>query len=77
MLHTSNKFLKGAGLGFLIKEQGKTKRPRSRTLKTYRNKIQKLKTTYSRLKNKSKKFAGKFSTFDSYAKGYNLKEVTR
>jgi len=77
MLHTSKKWLKETGLGFLITKQGKTKRPRSRTLHTYQNKIKKLQTIYSRLKKKSKSFAGKFSTFDAYAKNYNLKEVKK
>ena len=87
MLSISNTFLKREGLGFLIKKQGITKKPRSRTLQTYLNKVQKLKNTYSKLKKKSEKlykkynknhsipFHQKFSTFESYAKGYKLKEA--
>ena len=85
----SKKFLKRVGLGLLVQKVGKTKKSRSRTLKTLQNKISRLKSKYNRLYNSSKKlktkgerksgeyFCDKYSNEESFLKHYNLKQVTK
>ena len=73
----SPKYQKSCGLGFLITKKGRTKRPRSRTAKTYQNKLNKLKSKYNKIAKLKGSFLQKFPTFEDFLKGYKLKEVVR
>ena len=60
-----------------LAEHRPSKRRRTRTLKTYENKLRKLKSYYNRLVKRKGKFFEKYPTFEKFLEKINLKKPER